>query len=425
MGKLKIDSSQSNFLLDGTRFFYLADTVWSAFTNITLEEWDYYLKKRREQGFNVLQINTMPQWDRCMSDTGLYPFAMDDNGVMDYSSWNDTYYKNARKMCCMAADYGFQLALVVLWLNYVPGTWGSRINPANIMPEEFVPVYAERIVKEFDEFQPIYIVSGDTDFKSEETVSYYHAAMDVLCEKSPDTLKTLHICRACDEIPKELLEHMDFYMFQSGHNKDGQDMAYLLPESFRSKYPKKPMVNAEPCYEQMGYSRQLYGRFDAEDIRKAAWSSILSGACAGVAYGAHGIWNWQKVNKPANPNIGEGFDEAHPVEEAMQFPGAWDYGWIRNFLKCYDFWEISDANELLANNTQEIRLGTVRGSYLAYLPRATKLFINQEISGCCAHAFDLATRHIAVLECKVQEGKTIISQHPFHQDALLVIEPQK
>ena len=77
MGKLKIDSSQSNFLLDGTRFFYLADTVWSAFTNITLEEWDYYLKKRHEQGFNVLQINTMPQWDRCMSDTGLYPFAME------------------------------------------------------------------------------------------------------------------------------------------------------------------------------------------------------------------------------------------------------------------------------------------------------------------------------------------------------------
>ena len=57
-----------------------------------------------------------------------------------------------------------------------------------------------------------------------------------------------------------------------------------------------------------GSGRKIYGRFQAEDTRKAAWSSILSGACAGVAYGAHGIWNWQKLNKPANPILGEGFD---------------------------------------------------------------------------------------------------------------------
>lgn len=45
-------------------FFYLADTVWSAFTNIDLTDWAYYLKVRKEQGFNVLQINILPQWDR-------------------------------------------------------------------------------------------------------------------------------------------------------------------------------------------------------------------------------------------------------------------------------------------------------------------------------------------------------------------------
>ena len=78
MGKLEIDNNKRNFLLDGRPFFYLADTIWSAFTNITLEEWEYYLRRRREQGFTVLQINTLPQWDRCMSDTGLYPFATEN-----------------------------------------------------------------------------------------------------------------------------------------------------------------------------------------------------------------------------------------------------------------------------------------------------------------------------------------------------------
>ena len=312
MGKLEIDNNKSNFLLDGRPFFYLADTIWSAFTNITLEEWEYYLRRRREQGFTVLQINTLPQWDRCMSDTGLYPFAMENGYKFDFTRWNDGYYENARKMCRMAVEQGFQLALIVLWLNYVPGTWGSKMTDINVMPEEFVEPYTARVVKEFDEFQPIYVISGDTDFDSPEAVSYYRTALDTVCRLSPETLKTMHIKRGYDVIPEEFIDKLDFYMFQSGHNRDAQDMAYILPERIREKYPEKPVLNSEPCYEQMGYSRQKYGRFHAEDIRKAAWSSILSGACAGVTYGAHGIWNWQKINKPANPILGEGFDSPFP-----------------------------------------------------------------------------------------------------------------
>ena len=66
----------------------------------------------------------------------------------------------------------------------------------------------------------------------------------------------MHIKRGYDVIPEQFLDRIDFYMFQSGHNAKGQEMAYLLPESFRKKYPKKPMINAEPCYEQMGFSRK-------------------------------------------------------------------------------------------------------------------------------------------------------------------------
>ncbi len=98
------------------------------------------------------------------------------------------------------------------------------------------------------------------------------------------------------------------------------------------KYPKKPLINAEPCYEQMGFSRKIYGRFQAEDTRKAAWSSILSGACAGWLMERMESGTGKKLNKPANPNLGEGFDAPFPWNEALQFPGAWDYGMIRQLL---------------------------------------------------------------------------------------------
>lgn len=424
MGRLKVNESKNGFLLEDKPFFYLGDTIWSAFTNVTMEEWEYYLKKRKEQGFTVLQINTMPQWDRCMSDTGLYPFATEDEGqTFDYSKWNDRYYENAASMCRMAVDKGFQLALVVLWLNYVPGTWGSKMMDRNVMPKGFIREYTEKIVKIFDRFQPIYVVSGDTDFDTPESVEYYRIALQTICEKSPDSLKTMHIRRGYDVIPEEFLTNMDFYMFQSGHNRDGQEMAYQLPVKIREKYPKKPMINAEPCYEQMGYSRKLYGRFRAEALRKAAWHSLLSGACAGVTYGAHGIWNWQKINKKKNSILGEGFDASFPWEEAIQFPGAWDYGWIRHFLEAGKIEELIPSNELLVNNTEEIRMAvTPDGRYLIYVPYSTRVVIGKELPGCQVQAVDLETKRCAWIEYHTREGQTVIEMHPFNNDALLTVE---
>lgn len=61
MSRVTVSEDKSTFCRDKKPFFYLADTIWSAFTNITEDEWIYYLKRRKEQGFNVLQINTMPR----------------------------------------------------------------------------------------------------------------------------------------------------------------------------------------------------------------------------------------------------------------------------------------------------------------------------------------------------------------------------
>ena len=85
MSRVTVSEDKSTFCRDKKPFFYLADTIWSAFTNITEDEWIYYLKRRKEQGFNVLQINTMPQWDRCISDIGLYPFATADGHRFDFT----------------------------------------------------------------------------------------------------------------------------------------------------------------------------------------------------------------------------------------------------------------------------------------------------------------------------------------------------
>ncbi|MFA9377770.1 MAG: DUF4038 domain-containing protein [Lachnotalea sp.] len=422
MSKLKIHENGSNFTLNGQDFFYLADTVWSAFTNSSMEEWEFYLEKRYQQGYSVLQVNTLPQWDRSMSDCDIYPFASLDGQKFDFTQWNEAYYSRACKMCQMAVDKGFQLALVVLWLNYVPGTWGSRMSNINIMPKDFVAEYVSKVVDVFEEFDPIYVISGDTDFDTKESVEYYEIALDTVCKKSKDSLKAMHIKRGYDYIPKQYLDRISFYMFQSGHNAEGQEMAYVLPENFSKKYPKKPIINAEPCYEQMGYSRNLYGRFQAYDIRKAAWSSILSGACAGVTYGAHGVWNWKKLYKKSKSLFGEGFDEAFPMQEALLFPGAWDYGYIRSLFEMNHITELIPAQELITEKSQEIRMArTPDYRYIIYMPYTTEMVLKIEPDEYKIKVIDLETGRIARGHYEVKENGIRILMHSFQKDAVIFL----
>ena len=178
LGKLTVNGRQDGFLCEGKPFFWFADTCWSAFTSIAEDDWNYYLTRRAEQGMNVLQINTLPQWDRCCPDLGIWPYASEDGVHFDWSRPNQAYWDRAAAMCRAAVEHGIRPALVLMWCNYVPGTWGAKIAErcgAEVMPREEVRVHVARVVENLGEFNPVYVVTGDTDFAGDEAIAYYEA----------------------------------------------------------------------------------------------------------------------------------------------------------------------------------------------------------------------------------------------------------
>ncbi|MDY5268023.1 MAG: DUF4038 domain-containing protein, partial [Collinsella sp.] len=188
LGKLTVNGRQDGFLCEGKPFFWFADTCWSAFTSITEADWDYYLTRRAEQGMNVLQINTLPQWDRCCPDLGIWPYASEDGVHFDWSRPNQAYWDRAAAMCRAAVEHGIRPALVLMWCNYVPGTWGAKIAEhcgAEVMPREEVRAHVARVVENLGEFDPVYVVTGDTDFTSDEAIAYYEDALDEVVKRAP------------------------------------------------------------------------------------------------------------------------------------------------------------------------------------------------------------------------------------------------
>ncbi|WP_019636618.1 DUF4038 domain-containing protein [Paenibacillus fonticola] len=422
MIKLGISENKRYFINEGAPFFYLADTVWSAFTNITLEEWAHYLDFRRQQGFNVLQMNLLRQWDASGSELHFEPFAAHADGSYNFFEINESYFDRAETMVQMAVERGFVPALVLLWCNYIPDTWASKIREEPKMPLEAVEPYVLYTVNRFSKYHPIYMVSGDTDFPSVRANQYYSTTLRTVKKHSPQCLTALHIQGRLAMLPDEFSSspELDFYMYQSGHNSQFQSTTYTLAMDFYNKPDIRPIINSEPCYEQMGFSRRVYGRFTRADVRKAAWQSLLSGAGAGVTYGAHGIWSWHKKGQRFGVT-GEGFDSPYDWQTALKFEGAWDYGFAKWLFEMYELTDLRPWNIVL-KNTEEIRAAATADftRVAVYIPSNTVLQLDADLSDYQLTLIDLEQRRFSTPQMTVRDKISIMDMHDFEADVLLI-----
>lgn len=363
---------------NGKPFFYYADTCWSAFTNISNDDWKYYLNYRKQQGFNTIQINILKQWDASGDDLSIYPFPIttneDGSYSFDYSTLNTNYFDRAEKMLIEMQKRDLVPVLVLMWANYVPGTWASHIAKNNLFPYEAIEKYVTYVTKRFKKFNPIYFVSGDTDFPSEETTKYYRKVFEVAKQNDSNALYSFHIKGRFEQLPDEFKNKIDFFSYQSGHNFEGQSTAYKIPIHQRILGFNKPIINTEPCYEQISYSRNMYGRYSARDVRKASWSSVLSGANAGITYGAHGIWSWHHTGATFGIVEGEGFDAPFDWHDAIHFNGANDIAFLKNII-LREFPNGCSPTNILINNEESIRsaFNKTRNKLIIYVPTNTKI----------------------------------------------------
>jgi hypothetical protein len=419
MGKVSVSDTRDYFLRDGEKFFYLADTCWSAFTNPGYDEWEYYLDYRRMQGFNAIQINILPQHDRSESNNYVDPFEALSDGGWDFSRRNDKYFDRAERMVEMAVERDFTPALVVLWCDYVKGTRLSLKDLSKVIPRENLEEYVEYVAERFGKYDPVFIISGDTDLSTNDAIEYYSKALEIVKKVSPNSLTTMHLVGGLWEIPDVFIRspNYDFYMYQSGHSKEQQHLPYELAQKFYKMPVKRPIVNGEPCYEGHAYGNK-YGRFTRFDVRKAVWQSLLSGAKAGVAYGAHGIWSWHKRGKRFG---GERFSGI-PYEwsTALRFPGAFDASFAKWIFEMYDLFDIEPANEKLLNETSEIRVAGGKDKIIIYAPYNWNILLNFDCKSYKWEGIDLESRKVFKPIVKTINSCLKIEMSNFNNDILII-----
>lgn len=391
MSRPTIDPARRSFVRDGEPWFFLADTAWSATTNPTDDEWNRYLDRRAAQGFTAVQINLLPQWDRSAAPVAVQPFAARGKGY-DGAAISDEYLSLVDARLAAVAARGLVPAVVLLWCNYVPGTWASARRPHDVIPRDALDHWLETSIGIARRHGSIYLVSGDTDFATPEAIDYYRAGLEAVGRLDPGALATLHVAGGLAEIPDALLgqPELSFLTFQSGHG-DGWDRCVELAGALRSLDERRPVVNAEPCYEGHLVARGAL-RFSAREVRRVAWQSLLCGASAGITYGAHGIWSWHRHGLDFAAVDFSGLPFAW--DEALEFRGADDYAFARAL---FEQWNLFGAEPLAIEGVlPDVAAATSSdGSVVAvFTPAGLDVPVSEELAARRWIRIDLQTRAV-------------------------------
>ncbi|MFB6150489.1 MAG: DUF4038 domain-containing protein [Haloarculaceae archaeon] len=398
---------------DGTPFFWLADTAWAAGTRAAVEEWDRYLDRRGEQGYDVVQVNALRQHDGSRPHDRL-PFGDE----WDLDRPNHEYFRHLDALVAAAHERGIVPALVALWFDYAPGA-----NPDWIPDDarhEHAPDRARTLGRylgaRYGAYGPAWLVSGDSEI-NEECLRSYRAAAEALGEACQHPLRTAH--QPGGQVAPPALNDegwVDFHMYQSGHTHD-----LSVPErqarGCRLLDPPRPVLNGEPCYADM----QDYDTgevFDRETVRAAGWVSVLSGANAGLTYGAHGVWPWHREGDTFESS--DLWGEPRPWDEALELPSAADYARLADVVTSFDIHALNPRPDLLPDAADGEVAAVLPDGVLVYL-RANRAVTLREVPP--VEEFYWLDPASGTTEAATVDGRagTVEAEAPsFDGDALLV-----
>ena len=319
---------------EGAPFLWLGDTAWGLFTKLTEAEAADYLDARAAQGFNVVQA--VLAWGK----PDAFPLSGEEPWLDgDPAAPNPAYFDTVARIVEMAAERGIVMALLPAWGDFV--TVNERINATNAY------AYGNWLGLRLGGYaNVVWVLGGDRLPDGHEDVFRQIAAGIAEAEDLPH-LMTYHP-RGGGHSSSEFFhedEWLDLNMIQTGHSIGYPEHRRVLADYALT--PVKPTLVGEPRYEHIIHGlRQAGPRIDDLEVRKAAWTAVLSGAC-GHTYGANGIFQFAIEGEQTR------WQPDTAWRAALEFPGARHMTRMAEFMRSIDWWRLQPAPEMIAGNTDD------------------------------------------------------------------------
>jgi Protein of unknown function (DUF4038)/Putative collagen-binding domain of a collagenase len=423
--QFRVSDNKRFILKEDKPFFWMGDTAWELFHRLNKEQASFYLKRRVEQGFTVIQAVALAEFDglHAPNTEGDLPLLNDDPNTP-----NEKYFKHMDFIIDEAAKFGLTIALLPTWGDKVfKSTWGNG-------PEIFTPknakTYGTWIANRYKNRKNIiWLLGGDRNPRNENDVKIWREMAAGVVEAvggQQNALMSFHP-QPADKGSAEWFhtdEWLDFNMFQTGHCRDIP--VYDAIQRAYNMVPVKPVVDGECIYEDHPtcFNAKELGTSNSFDVRKAIYLNIFSGAF-GATYGCHDIWQMYSPYRPAvnGPHVF--------WQDALELPAANQMKFVRRLMESRPMLErVPDQSLVVENNLGAAeRIQATRGSDYAFIYAATgKSFtVNLgKISGTTLNAYWFDTRKGEVKVLEKLENKGTKSFTPpstgYAQDWILVLD---
>ena len=346
---LEIAEDGRSFQADGEPFFWLGDTGWLMLSRLDREETEHYLRTRKEQGFNVIQAMILhtPEMATRYGASALvdgdpgrpYLTPGDDPAVEgEYDFWDhlDWVAERARQM-------GIYLALVP--------AWGNLAND-DVLNTDNAGAYGRFLAERYGDLQNIIWLNGGDTWGAQNTPTWSVLGRTIK-QYAPGQLMTFHPRgRTASSWWFHHAPWLDFNMYQSGHKSYAQDPDAIGEDNWRFadmawvRHPARPFVDGEPSYENIprGLHDADAPRWQAADVRRYAWWSVLSGA-AGHTYGENSVMQMLVPgrDKPS-------FHAELKWDQALLSPGATQMRYLKDLVQAFPLAGREPAANLVMDN---------------------------------------------------------------------------
>lgn len=383
---LKVSSNASYLeTTKGEPFFYLGDTAWELIHRLNREEVDLYLSNRKEKGFTVIQAVVLSEIHGLTDPNSYGDLPLIDSNP---SSPNEKYFEHLDYIVEKAESLGLFIGLLPTWGKY----WKS--GKELIFTEKSAKDYGIFLGSRYKNNQIIWVLGGDQNIVTNEEKLIIDALANGLREGDEGNhLITFHP-RGPGQSSRQVhnSKWLDFNMTQSSHAAKNHDNGIYI-ENDRSFTPKKPTLDGEPRYETMPVGFYLenhdrLNRFDAFDVRQAAWWAVLSGAC-GHTYGDNNIWQMWK------PGLQSAIYACVPWFEAIHHPGSRQMGIMRYFMEKNDFHKMIPDQDIIIDGSKKggSKIRAMRSSdghrLIVYTPFGEQFTLDQSIikASCCKQSW--------------------------------------
>lgn len=357
---------------DGKSFFWLGDTAWELFHRLTREEADFYLKRRAEQGFTVIQAVALAEFDGLTQPNPYGQLPLKNN---DPTQPNELYFQHVDYIINKAASLGLVTGLLPTWGDKFNKKWG--IGPEIFTPEN-ARMYGEWLGKRYKGKPVVWILGGDRSPETEKHYAIIRAMAEGIRTGNGGTqLMTYH---PMGNSNSAAFFHKDnwlsFNMYQSGHSARNTKN-YVMQRQNYQLFPVKPTLDGEPRYEDHPVDwKPEQDYFNAHDARQAAWWAMLAGGC-GHTYGNHDIWQF------FDPNRNKPVSSARTHwRRAIDHDGAWQVGYLRKLYESHPWNQLIPEQSLLKGENpddagyQMAALGENKDFLFAYAPTGRPLKID-------------------------------------------------